>query len=517
MYQLSYIMVSEVIDWSEFLACERGLLIAPAGHGKTTAIADCLNLCPEDSCHLVLTHTHAGIASLKQKFKEMNISPSKYHLETIDGFAQRYVIAFLGTSVLPSCQDKEYFSVAVKKCTEILQSTVLHKIVSLSFCGVFVDEYQDCTISQHNMILTLAQNLPLHILGDPLQGIFDFEKECIIDFNSDLPELFFKRFNLLNIPWRWAKTNPPLGDIILSLRNTLLTKLNSVEITNIPDKQFFIEIAPKHDGDFDGDYIKWRNSTIKKYETDNTLILCPSYIVRDEYGNETRKGDINDRLRFKLRFDYKHQYVLLDALDGKAYYDKSKKIDDYIELCKNSHRADKLNHFKNLLESLYINNEFINTWIRKEKRKAAYFLKKKKLEEQNQSSKLQDLYNSYVTAPSITSLYFILEYVINMKAYKNQRADFMNDILRCMSTAIEYQTSVTDAMYRQRSQIRHIGRKISGKCIGTTLLTKGLEFDTVIVLDADKFTDKRHFYVAISRACKTLVLITNQPNITFRN
>ena len=30
------------IDWTSFLNCERGLLIAPAGHGKTTAIADCL-------------------------------------------------------------------------------------------------------------------------------------------------------------------------------------------------------------------------------------------------------------------------------------------------------------------------------------------------------------------------------------------------------------------------------------------------------------------------------------------
>ena len=74
-------MERSVIDWTEFLACDRGLLIAPAGHGKTTAIADCLNLCPDDSCQLVLTHTHAGIASLKKKFKEKKVprvfSPSE--------------------------------------------------------------------------------------------------------------------------------------------------------------------------------------------------------------------------------------------------------------------------------------------------------------------------------------------------------------------------------------------------------------------------------------------------------
>ena len=106
-------MERSVIDWTEFLACDRGLLIAPAGHGKTTAIADCLNLCPDDSCQLVLTHTHAGIASLKKKFKEKKVPAHKYQLETITGFAQRYVLAFQGSSVLPKPEDKHYFNVSV--------------------------------------------------------------------------------------------------------------------------------------------------------------------------------------------------------------------------------------------------------------------------------------------------------------------------------------------------------------------------------------------------------------------
>jgi DNA helicase-2/ATP-dependent DNA helicase PcrA len=42
---------------------------------------------------------------------------------------------------------------------------------------------------------------------------------------------------------------------------------------------------------------------------------------------------------------------------------------------------------------------------------------------------------------------------------------------------------------------RRIGRKISGRCTGTTLLTKGLEFDTVAVLDAHKFKCLENFYV----------------------
>lgn len=92
-----------MIEWKEFIKCNRGLLIAPAGHGKTTAIADCLLQCPESSCQLVLTHTHAGIASLRSKFHKKNVPSSRYHLETITGFAQRYVLNYL---VRPLCLKK---------------------------------------------------------------------------------------------------------------------------------------------------------------------------------------------------------------------------------------------------------------------------------------------------------------------------------------------------------------------------------------------------------------------------
>ncbi|MFV1977526.1 MAG: hypothetical protein ACC651_17435 [Candidatus Scalindua sp.] len=44
-----------------------------------------------------------------------------------------------------------------------------------------------------------------------------------------------------------------------------------------------------------------------------------------------------------------------------------------------------------------------------------------------------------------------------------------------------------------------MGRKIKGKCIGTTLLTKGLEFDTVAILNARKFDCPKNLYVALTR------------------
>ena len=49
------------------------MVIAPAGFGKTYTIAECVASYRGEKQVLVLTHTHAGIASLKEKFQLKNI------------------------------------------------------------------------------------------------------------------------------------------------------------------------------------------------------------------------------------------------------------------------------------------------------------------------------------------------------------------------------------------------------------------------------------------------------------
>lgn len=508
-------MVHEVVDWSEFLACERGLLIAPAGHGKTTTIADCLNLCPDDSCQLVLTHTHAGIASLKKKLKEKKVPPHKYQLETITGFAQRYVLAFLGASALPHSEDRDYFSAAVAKCIDLLNTPVLQYIINVSFDGVFVDEYQDCTISQHNMILSLAQKLPLHILGDPLQGIFDFESERLVNFDTDLSGLFgFKIFNLLNYPWRWHETNEELGREIKRIRAALNDQNQSIQLIPNPKNEIYVEVwenAPDHHS---SEYIKWLSRIIHKYESNSTLILCPSYFEKNSHGVEIMRGDLNDRIKIKYQIDYTNSYRVLDAIDGKSYYAVSKSIDQYISRCVKKSRIDPIKHFFNVLSSLYVSRTFLSKWISKTKKGWA-FTDKNKTEDKVLSILIKNSFKKFIESPSLNSLLSVLHTVKSIKGYSNHRPDFCDEILICAKQAIDEGTSLYNAMDKHRSRLRHMGRKIEGKCIGTTLLTKGLEFDTVILLHADKFEDKKHFYVAISRACRRLVFITQKTVLTF--
>jgi DNA helicase-2/ATP-dependent DNA helicase PcrA len=88
------------------------------------------------------------------------------------------------------------------------------------------------------------------------------------------------------------------------------------------------------------------------------------------------------------------------------------------------------------------------------------------------------------------------------------RKELFNDLCKALNTAYRNNSSVYDAMKEIRNIKRRVGRKITGKCIGTTLLTKGLEFDTVVLLNAHKFSDVKNLYVALTRATKNLVVFT---------
>lgn len=77
----------------------------------------------------------------------------------------------------------------------------------------------------------------------------------------------------------------------------------------------------------------------------------------------------------------------------------------------------------------------------------------------------------------------IIEYFYFNLKLKCNRTEFIHSIITAIKTT-EAGKSIYKTMVEQRNKFRRIGRKINGKCLGTVALTKGLEFDTVIILDA---------------------------------
>ena len=107
------------MDYQAFVEGDKTLLIAPAGFGKTYTIVESLK--HTTGRQLILTHTHAGVAAIKEKIKNSSITSNQYSVETISSFAQKYVTAFyVGTDVPDQENTKDYrLAIAKRQISDI--------------------------------------------------------------------------------------------------------------------------------------------------------------------------------------------------------------------------------------------------------------------------------------------------------------------------------------------------------------------------------------------------------------
>ena len=174
---------------------------AAAGCGKTYRIAQAVkDIADSRECRpaLILTHTHAGVDSLRKKLKANCVPPSNFHVDTIAAWALRYSASFPAMSGLAVTKpgDDEWEDVYLA-AARLLKNSSAREIVRISYCKVYVDEYQDCTINQHELILELGKLIPCRILGDPLQGIFNIGGSKLIDWDKHIVPRFHIKEDLI--------------------------------------------------------------------------------------------------------------------------------------------------------------------------------------------------------------------------------------------------------------------------------------------------------------------------------
>lgn len=463
------------MDYAKFISKSKSMIVAPAGYGKTHAIALCLS--HTEGKQLILTHTHAGVASLKEKIMQQDINNKDYRVETITGFAQKYVNAFYCGNDIPEQEDNTYFPFILEQAKNILKINPIKDVIKASYNGLFVDEYQDCTVCQHNFIRTLGEILPIHILGDPLQGIFDFHGETLVDFEKELND--FKRLPDLTEPWRWKKNNPGLGECLKHIR-TLLEEKRNIDL-NLFNSYIEIVIVSENDKYILGtDYNKkiWN-----LLQDDNILIIHPE--------------SPNKNARKKFVSLFKNKYFLVEAIDDKDFYKFSKEIDKM-----NSSNFCKIMY--SLFLKLFNGKTSIEKWFNESGVK-----KKRSESDKNLACPIDEDIKKIKGKFSLSLILEILKKTKKLPGIKCYSKELFYNLCKALGQAEYKGILVYEAMKEIRNVKRRIGRKISGRCIGTTLLTKGLEFDTVAVLDANKFKCPKNFYVAITRASKKLIIFTN--------
>lgn len=470
---------------SNFVNGKKTKIIAPAGYGKTHFISDCIKYTFENKLgkQLILTHTHAGVASIRAKLFKNNIPTSAYKIETICGYAQKYVFSFIKHSAIPNQENKNFYPFIIDCAINLFSKRNIQQIIQKTYSGIFIDEYQDCTKEQQNMLMKLKDIIPLHILGDPLQGIFDFNN--IVDFDTDLND-FTEYDEKLTIPWRWSLNgnNFALGKDLQLIRETLLAN-NNIKL----DKNIYPNIKIKI---ITGNIYKnkeYKKNLYKELDSNNILIIT--------------NGQINQRKKIRSTLGKYINIQLLEAIDDKDFYSISHDFDSLIT-SKSQYKS-----FIKILEKIFT-EQGIKTWFNKNG-----LIKKKDAIAKIFSDKLypyvKKLSNNIATYNDLYNMFLQLKNHLTC-----WRKDLLFSVIISLKNATLENSTVYTAMCKHKNHIRIVGRKIYGKCLGTTLLTKGLEFDNVVILDAQDFTDKKSFYVAVTRACKNLTIFTTTTNLIFK-
>jgi superfamily I DNA/RNA helicase len=465
------------MDHKAFVSHQRCMLIAPAGYGKTHSIVESLKY--TEGRQLILTHTHSGVASIRSKIVKCQLPRGNYQIETIMGYAQKYVEAFNKRNIPSRTNTKLYYDFIISEATRLLSLKPISNILLNSYSGIYVDEYQDCTIEQHELILVLSKILPLRILGDPLQSIFSFDGNPMVDLTnvSQMAAFQINKFELTE-PWRWKEKNNQLGLDLKEIRNLIdtcqpidLTKFTSIKLITIKNENDIYDVRLP--------YYKALSVILK----DNDLLLI-----------HPETTSVYPRLRLIKGFSF--PITLLESIDDKEFYTCALLLD--------TAKRDNISRIVYEISLKLFSKTVIHNWFNEK----GDLKNKKNILDQKTSSNIKQGIDMAMNELSYSNIAKAIRCVFALKGIRCFRRELYFSIIRSLDYANSESVSVNDAMINHRNLIRQLGRNIKGRCIGTTLLTKGLEFDSVVILNAHKFKCPKNLYVALTRASKKLTVFS---------
>jgi len=447
---------------------QRSAVILPAGAGKTELIARSVKLNSQrGGRQLILTHTHAGIAALKERLRSQEIPPSSYRLYTLDGIALRFTRHYpllSKTATLEPRSSQEWEEIRLG-ATQALRSRHLRRVVRESYSGLYVDEYQDCSSSQHELVLRLAEEIPCRILGDPLQAVFGFAG--VVDWPSQvLTE--FKRIYVSETPWRWLKKNPDLGARLLKIRQNLLK-----------GQPFFIG---------QNDVIDWHYSSPA-----NQFRSCINAANKDRVVAIHKWPSQCHALAKQLGGSFSS----MEELAGKDLLRVANDIDS-------AHEHEIAVLFINFIKECATKLPSGITAASKTLQRGARVSTRANRKNLELYVAMNTLADSYQPA-NMLAIMNAIERLSDSFIHRRECWYEMKRAIRILNTE-ENATSLSDAVLRVRDRTRHMGRVPAKRVVSRTLLVKGLEYDHTIIVDADQLEDPRELYVALTRGRYSLVV-----------
>jgi superfamily I DNA/RNA helicase len=174
---------------------------------------------------LLLSHTHAACGEFQRRCDEPQL---RIDVETCDSFALKLISSYASVLGLPfPLEDAigrsggvSFAALNAGAADLVRRSPTIARLISARFPIIVLDEHQDASVTQHELVMTLMRvgGSKLRIFGDPMQALHRGSEEEHVDWEA----LWTKCVDRVELtePKRWAEA-PDLGKWITAARTIL--------------------------------------------------------------------------------------------------------------------------------------------------------------------------------------------------------------------------------------------------------------------------------------------------------
>jgi DNA helicase-2/ATP-dependent DNA helicase PcrA len=341
-----------------------------------------------------------------------------------------------------------------------------------TYSNILVDEYQDCNLEQHALVAWGAQLVPTCVLGDSMQAIFGFGDNKLVDWDRDVCAQF-PPAGALSTPWRWKMAGQDaLGDWLLFAREQLRVGAG-IDLRTAPRQLTWVHLQS-------GSEDAQRTAAAQTRAADGGRVLL-----------------IGDSKKASSR------HSLASKTPG-AVVVESVELSDLIQFSR-TFDAGKGDIFSTLVE--FAGNCMTGVGAAELKKRVDTLRKGRALKPPS-PAEFHAL--AFLNAPCAASAESFFRALVHQAGVRIFRREMMRSALQALSMASASSCSMLKAAHQVRERNRHLGRPISSRSVGSTLLLKGLEADVAVVLHADQL-DARNLYVALTRGAKQVVVCSASP------
>lgn len=460
------------------LTINRGTVTAPAGCGKTQLIADALIAYQGTKPILVLTHTNAGVASLRGRLEQAGVPSRRYRLYTIDGWAIRLISTFPARSghdpaILHLQTPARNYPAIRESAWRLLAAGHVNEVIRASYAQLIVDEYQDCSIPQHQIVTFLSHVLPTCVLGDPLQAIFGFQGNALADWNQQVCN-HFPVVDELQTPWRWRNAGAEeLGQWLLHARQRLLA-----------GQQIDMRIVPHQ--------VTWVPLAVGNEHPQRLVAARTAAPVAD--GRVLIIGDSVSPGGQQTVASQTPGAVTVEAVDLKDLVAFGRAFN----IGSGNALGELLAFAQTVMTNLGI-PEFtrrLDTLARGTAR--------------NPASECESAALAFSGAPSYAGAGELLQSLRGQPGVRAHRPEILRCAVKALRLAAAGGVTFEAATVRVREENRQLGRALPKRAVGSTLLLKGLEAEVAVILNGDVL-NAANLYVALTRGSMRLVVCSVSP------